>query len=68
MLAWPLLLCYLGVAVKVIAKGTASDIRLMLSLNMETLSDRPSTSHTFTNFELINIVSFRSEWNQSTAL
>lgn len=62
MLAWPLLLWCFGVALKVLAEDTFTDVRLRLSLNMDTLSGRPSIAHTFTNFELLNIVSLSSDW------
>ena len=60
MLAWPVLLCYFGVAVKVFAKNADNDVFLRVSMNMETLTGRPSISHTFSNFELLNIVSLTS--------
>jgi len=58
MVAWPALLLYLGVAVNnVLAKAPENDVKLRVSMNMETLNGRPSTSHTFSNFELLNVVS-----------
>lgn len=58
---WPLVLCFFGVALTAFAKNDDKDVRLRALLKKETLSGRQSTSHTFTNLELLNIVSRRTE-------
>ena len=57
--AWPLLVvCYLGLALTVLASSSSSesDVRLKVSIRKDLLGV-PSCQHTFSQIELLNLVS-----------
>lgn len=54
--AWPLVLCYFGLALTVLAKdGSESNVQLKVSIRKDLKGQ--STQHTFSQVELLNLVS-----------
>lgn len=60
LLAWPLVLCYFGLALTVLAKDRSGsdNVRLRVSIRKDTLRGVSSCHHTFSQIELLNTVSF----------
>jgi hypothetical protein len=61
LLAWPLVLCYFGLALTVLAKDSSEsdEVRLRVSIRKDTLKGVSSCHHTFSQIELLNLVSCR---------
>ena len=64
LLAWPLLLGYFGLGLTVLARdgGDNDDVRLKVSIQKESLKKVPSSQHTFSQLEFMNLVSCRNRF------